>query len=331
MMLRWLALCTLCATPLRADVAEAVDQYILPGYAAFADATKALDTAAKADCTAAALIPAYQAAFDAWLTVSILRFGPAEADGRSLAIQFWPDPKSLGAKAQAAMLRAKDPAVNDPAAFAEVSVAARGLMSLERLLYPAEPLPVGDYPCALVRATASDLSRLATAIQTDWETDFAAVLLTAGVAGNTRFTTKTEARQILYTALITGFEFVGDDRVGRPLGTFDKPRPERAEARASGRSLHNVIQSLAALQRLAKTLAANTPATDTPATDAAFAQALEMAAKVKDPTFADVDTPQGWLKAQILQQAIWTARDAAIAEISPALDVGIGFNAADGD
>ena len=101
MMLRWLALCTLCATPLRADVAEVVDQYILPGYAAFADATKALDTAAKADCTAAALIPAYQAAFDAWLNVSILRFGPAEADGRSLAIQFWPDPKSLGAKAQA--------------------------------------------------------------------------------------------------------------------------------------------------------------------------------------------------------------------------------------
>ena len=330
-MLRWLALCTLCAAPLYAaplyaDVTEAVDQVILPGYAAFADATKDLDAEAKADCRAAAVIPAYQAAFDAWLGVSILRFGPAEVDGRSLAIQFWPDPKSLGPKAQAAMIRAQDPVVNDAAAFAEVSVAARGLMSLERLLYPAEPLPAGDYSCALIRATAADLARLAALIQSDWQTDYAAALQTAGAAGNTRYTTKAEARQALYTALITGFEFVGDDRVGRPLGTFDKPRPERAEARASGRSLHNVVLSLATLQHLAKALAA-----ETPATDAAFARAFDVASKVNDPVFADVGTPQGWLRAQILQQAIWATRDAAIAEIGAALEVGVGFNAADGD
>ena len=326
MMLRWIALCTLCATPLHADVAEAVNDYILPGYAAFADATKSLNAAAQADCTGSAVMSAYQTAFDAWLGISILRFGPAEVDGRSLAIQFWPDPKSLGSKAQAAMMRNQDPAVNDPAAFAEVSVAARGLMSLERLLYPTEPLPAGDYSCALVRATTSDLARLASQIQTDWQTDFAAALQTAGATGNTRFTSKAEARQALYTALITGFEFVGDDRVGRPLGTFDKPRPDRAEARASGRSLHNVTQSLAALHQLAKALVP-----ESPVTDAAFTRAFAMAAKVQDPTFADVNTPQGWLKAQILQQAIWTVRDATIAEIGPALNVGIGFNAADGD
>jgi uncharacterized protein len=326
MMLRWLALCTFYATPLHADVAEAVDQYILPSYAAFADATKALDAATKADCAAPSVIPAYQAAFDAWLGVSLLRFGPAEIDGRSLAIQFWPDPKSLGPKAQDALLRAQDKAVLDPTAFAQVSVAARGLMSLERLLYPADPLPEGDYPCALIRATASDLARLAVFIQNDWQTDFAAALKAAGATGNTRYTSQSEARQALYTALITGFEFVGDDRIGRPLGTFDKPRPERAEAHASGRSLRNVTLSLTALHKLAKALTPNTPATD-----AAFAQAFNVAAKVKDPIFADVATPEGWLKAQILQQAIWATRDAAIAEIGAALDVGVGFNAADGD
>jgi uncharacterized protein len=326
MMLRWIAFCTLCATPVHADLAEAVQQYILPGYAAFADATKALDAAAQADCATSAVIPAYQSAFDAWLAVSLLRFGPAELEGRSLAIQFWPDPKSLGSKAQAAMLRSQDPAANDPAAFSEVSVAARGLMSLERLLYPAEPLPAGDYPCTLIRATTSDLARLAALIQTDWQTDFAAALQTAGADGNTRFTTKTEARQALYTALITGFEFVGDDRVGRPLGTFDKPRPERAEARASGLSLHNVVKSLTALQGLAKAMVA-----ETPATDAAFAQAFAAAAKIKDPTFADAENPSEWLKLQILQQAIWAARDASIAEIGTTLQVDVGFNAADGD
>ncbi len=325
-MLRWIAFCTLCATPLQADVADAVDTFILPGYTAFAEATKALDDAAKADCSADAVIPAYKAAFDAWLGVSLLRFGPAENDGRALAIQFWPDPKSLGSKAQSAMLRAQDAAALDPVAFAEVSVAARGFMSLERLLYPSDPLPEGDYSCALIRATASDLARLAGLINVDWQTDFAAALQTAGDAGNARFTTKTEASQALYTALITGFEFVGDNRVGRPLGTFDKPRPERAEARESGLSLHNVVQSLTALQGLAKALVP-----ETPATDAAFAAAFAAAAKIKDPVFADVVNPGGWLKLQILQQAIWAARDASIAEIGTALQVDVGFNAADGD
>ena len=326
MMLRWIALCTFCATPLYADVAEAVNEVILPGYAAFTEASKALDAAAKSDCAAPALIPAYQTAFDAWLVVSALSFGPAEVDGRALAIQYWPDPKSLGAKAQATMLRTQDPAVNDPATFAEVSVAARGFMSLERLLYPTEPLPAGDYPCALIRATTSDLARLATLIQKDWQTDYANSMLTAGATDNTRFTTKAEARQVLYTALITGFEFVGDDRVGRPLGTFDKPRPERAEARASGLSLHNVIQSLTALQKLAKSLVSNTPLTD-----AAFAHAFAVTGKVKDPVFSDVGTSSGWLKLQIVQDSIWATRDATIAEIGVALDTSVGFNAADGD
>jgi uncharacterized protein len=326
MMLKWLTLFTLLATPLRADVAEAVKQHILPGYAAFTEAAEALDAAAKTDCTPDALKPAFNTAFDAWLGVSHLRFGPAEEDGRALAIQFWPDPKSLGSKAQTAMIRAKDPAVSDPAAFAEVSVAARGLMSLERLLYPAEPLPDADYACALTRATTADLARLAALIQSEWQTDFADALLTAGAAGNTRFLNQTEARQALYTALIAGFEFVEEQRIGRPLGTFDKPRPERAEARASGRSLRNVSLSLAALQQMAKYLAP-----ETPLTDAAFTRAFAAAEKLQDPTFATVSTPQGWLKLQILEQEVLATRDAAIVEIGAALGVAVGFNAGDGD
>lgn len=325
-MLRYLALFVVLATPLRADIADALDQHIFPGYAAFARTTASLDTAAQADCDAGALRPAYNLAYDTWVGVSHLRLGPAEVDGRSLAIAFWPDPKSLGQKAQLAMIRAQDPVVKDPAAFAEVSVAARGLLALERMLYAPEPLGDADYVCALIRATTADLATNAAAITGEWQSDFAAKLLTAGAAGNARFLTEFEARQALFTALITGFEFTADQRVGRPLGTFDKPRPERAEARASVRSLRNVTLSLTALQQFAKALA-----TDTPATDTAFLRAFNVAAKVQDPVFADVETPQGWLRADILQQAIRAVRDAAILEIGSALVVGVGFNAADGD
>ena len=41
--------------------------------------------------------------------------------------------------------------------------------------------------------------------------------------------------------------------------------------------------------------------------------------------------PQGWLKLEILQQAVRATRDAAIAEIGPALGVELGFNSQDGD
>lgn len=59
------------------------------------------------------------------MAVQHLRFGPGETDGRVLAILYWPDPKALGAKAQAALLTG-DPAKLTPDAFAEQSVAARG-------------------------------------------------------------------------------------------------------------------------------------------------------------------------------------------------------------
>lgn len=314
---------TLTALPARADFPEAVRDHILPGYAAFATATAALDRAAQADCRAEALKPAYQAAFDAWMGVAYLRMGPVEEDGRVLAIAFWPDPKALGTKAQMALLTG-DPAALEPAAFAQQSVAARGLMGLERLLYPEQPLPAD--PCALIRATAADLARMAAGVSADWQGGYGDLLLTAGEPGNTTFLSRPEVRQALFTQLAAGLEALEDSRLGRPLGTFDKPRPERAEARLSGRSLRNVTLSLQAMKRLVQTL---TP--DAPQTEAAFDRAIVLAEGLNDPVFAGVAAPESRLKVDILAQSIGAIRTVILSELAPELDVGIGFNAADGD
>jgi predicted lipoprotein len=194
---------TLAASSARADVVDVVQRHALPGYAAFAGATADLAKVAQTTCDAPTLRPAFNAAWDTWLDVSHLHLGPTEQDGRALAIAFWPDPKGLGAKAQTAMIRAEDPAVNDPAAFAQVSVAARGLTGLERLLYPEVPL-TGAYPCALIRATATDLADMADAIQTDWTNGFADRLIHPGAPGNTVYLTPAEARQEMLTQLIAG-------------------------------------------------------------------------------------------------------------------------------
>lgn len=322
-MLRSLILSLLFATPALADFPETVKYHILPGYAAFTDAAKALADASAATCDPEALKPAFNAAFDAWLGIQHINFGPVEAKGDGLAIEFWPDPKGLGAKQQRALLTG-DPALLEPAAFAEQSVAARGLSGLERLLYPAEPLPAD--PCPLIRATATDLARMAAEVQQAWTDGYADVLLTAGEPGNTTFLTRPEVRQTLFTQLVSGLEFVDDQRLGRPLGTFDQPRPERAESRASGRSLTNVRVSLRAMKAMVESL---TP--DVPQTMAAFDRAIELADKLDDPVFDGVKTPAGRLKVEILQQAVTALRNACLAELGPELDVGIGFNAKDGD
>jgi uncharacterized protein len=308
------------ATPALADTAKVVTDHARPGYAAFADAAQGL--ADLDSCDTKTLRPAFHATYDAWMAVEHLHLGPSEEEGRALSILFWPDPKRLGAKAQTALL-ASDPATLTPEAMAEQSVAARGLSGLERLLYPAEPL--GTDPCPLIHATADDLARTGAELAAGWG-PFGETLLTAGQPDNTRFLKPEEATQALFTQLATGLEFIADRRIGRPLGTFDKPRPDLAEGHASGRALANITLSLNALKGLAASLSP-----DSARTLAAFDHALDLADGVKDPTLDGITDPQGWLKLEILQQAVRSTRDTAIAEIGPALGVELGFNSQDGD
>lgn len=237
---------------------------------------------------------------------------------------FWPDPKLSGLRAQQAALDGGVAVADDPAAFAAASVAMRGLAGLERLIYPSALTGPDDARCRLTRATAGDLARMGHEIAAEWPAH-AAILTAPGGEGGA-YLTQAEARQALYTQLITGLTTIETARLGRPLGSFDKPRPERAEARAAGRSLRNVILSLTGLRDVAMALVP-----DAPQTRAAFDRALALAAGLDDPVFAGVADPQRRLKVEILQQAVQAARLAVETELGPALGVSAGFNAKDGD
>lgn len=306
-----------------ADVTEVVRNHVLPGYARFSEATARLAVEAEGSCAPDDLAQPFHAAFDAWMDVQHLHLGPVEEEGRGLAIAFWPDPKLLGLKAQRSLIGG-DPRKLEPSAFADQSVAARGFPGLERLLWPAEPW--GSDPCPLIRATAQDLARLAAEVEAGWQDGYADLVLTAGQVGNDRFLSREEARQAMFTIVVTGLEQLRDHRIGRPLGTFDRPAPDRAEARASGRSLRNVSLSLAALHAMVRQMTDGAPDTL-----AALGAAMSVADGMDDPVFAGVATPEGRLKVEILQQAVDRAHQAALQELGPALGVGLGFNAADGD
>lgn len=314
-----LAALLLMTAPAFADMAAVVGTRIGPGYERFAAATQLLADTAAGTCSVEAIIPRYHEAFDAWIAVAHFRIGPVEEDGRGLAIAFWPDPRGATEKGLGQLMASAAPL--DADSFARQSVAVRGLFALDRLLFVRSDAR----GCALVRAVTRDLDRMADEILAEWH-GFARLLITAGEQGNTRFLTQDEAVQAVYTQIITGLEFNADTRLGRPMGTFERPRPERAEAHLSGRSLRNLRLSLAAIEGDMLALKPDIPHTFIQM-DRARAQAQQMT----DTDFSGVASPEGRLKLEILQQTIHRVRDAAVDEIAPALGVNAGFNAADGD
>ena len=313
-------------------IAAALDEHILPGYAALTEATATLAGAAQADCAANGtdLRAAYQTAFDAWAGVAHLTFGPAETDNRFFALAFWPDPRGATPRGLSRLIAEADPVVEDANEFATVSVASRGFYALEFLLYDETVGTAGEpaYRCALILAVTADIDRTARALRADWEDRFADLMRNAGT--NDRFRSPEEALRLLFTSLDQGLEFTADLRLGRPLGTFDRPRAGLAEARRSGRSLRQVTLSLETLSELASILATGRSEARSELAWT-FDIALERARTLEDPVFAGVADPQGRIRVEVLRGRIHDIRAVARTQLGPALGVAAGFNSLDGD
>ncbi|OIQ29798.1 MAG: peptidase M75 [Alphaproteobacteria bacterium MedPE-SWcel] len=312
-----------------------VDGHILPTYEALASRTAAFAEIAQADCapTSAPLQAAWGRAFDAWVAASHLRFGPSETENRAFAIAFWPDSRSKTPKALVGLLRDADPVIATAETFATASVAVRGFYALEFLFYdPAyATLATPDYTCNLIRAISRDLAANTAAILTDWQTGFADSLRHPGPETGDRYRTVEEAHQEVFKALTTGLEILTDMRLGRPLGTFDHPRPNRAEARRSGRSLRHIQIQLAALRSLALLLSEGDKAL-TEQVRHVFDKADRHAERLSgDPALAGVSDPQKRFQIEALQQDIRDIKSLADTGIGPKLGVEAGFNALDGD
>jgi len=313
--------------PVLAGVEDALNDHILPGYAGFAEATEDLAQTARTDCRAEALQPSFHAVFDAWMPVADLRIGPSETG--ALSISFWPDPRGFTPRTLGRLIAEEDPVARDLDGYAEVSIAARGLFALEMVLFDPEfsDYAEGSYTCTLVATMAADLDRQADVLAAAWEDVYSATLRTAGEAGNATYLTQQEAVRAIYTQILSSLEFTAAQRLGAPMGTFDRPRPARAEARRSGRSLRNAVLAADAAHALATALA-DWPLPDT---DAALRRVHEAAARIEDPALRDVTDPQARLRVEVLQQAVRSLSAAIQTEIGARLGIAPGFNSQDGD
>jgi predicted lipoprotein len=309
-----------------------VHDHIQPRFERLTDKTNALATVASKDCnaTSQSLRTAYADAFDAWVSASHLRFGPTEVDDRAFAIAFWPDSRGATLKVLKRLIVDQDPIADSIEKYADVSIAARGFYALEFLLYDDTLKTFGNaaYRCTLIQTISADTALITAAISNDWRHDYPINLLEPSTTGTYR--THEEVQQEFLKALSTGLQFTAETRLGRPLGTYQKPRPKRAEAWRSGRSAKHVADSLKSLREMAAALANDNDllASDL---DTMFEKALEQLADLNDPVFAGVADPQSRLKIEIIQQAIETIRTIVRDRLGPELGVTAGFNSLDGD
>lgn len=334
--MRYLALALVLSLPAAATadpvVDDIIDAHILPGFQDLAAQSQTLaDTAAgNCDPTSNDLRGAYGAAFDTWISVSHLRLGPTEVDDRAFALAFWPDSRGTTPRTLNSLIAAQDPIAEVPTDYAEVSIAARGFYALEFLLYDDALMAAGDatYRCTLIQTITADIALTSQQIIDEWQDSYAATLQNPTTDGYYR--TDEDALQELFKALSTGLQFTSDTRLGRPLGTFDQPRPTRAEVRRSGRSTTHVMLSLIALQDLAERLSGEDP-TLAQTLGAAFMRAQARLADLNDPVFAGVAQPQTRIRVEAIQQSVDAIRAIVATELGPKLGVAAGFNSLDGD
>ena len=321
------------ASATESPVAEIVGGHVLQGFVRLSDTSGDLREVAQEECDpdSERLRQAYHSAFDAWIAVSHLRFGPSETENRAFALAFWPDGRGRTPRALGRMIDGEDPAAWSPESFREVSVAARGFFALEFLLFDTAMRSRGapEYRCALLQALTVDIEGIAAEILEDWQG------IHAGMAdqpsgevdaewGEDRIVRK------LFTALSTGLQFTSEARLGRPLGTPARPRPKRAEARRSLRSSRHVETSLNSLRELAVSLASGHDQVKAKL-ERDFDRALRLVGELNNPDFSGVATSQGRLRVEILQRAVEDIRMTVAADLGAALGVAEGFNALDGD
>lgn len=344
--MRWtiFACAVLLAAPVQAEpdheaiVEAAVVQHIIPAYERFAATADALPDAAQ-DCDAAALRGAYHQAFDAWMGAQHIAFGPVETEQLRFAIAFWPDTKGFARKALERLIKAEDPVVDDPEGFAKISVAARGLLALERLLYNNDGETGfsgdnGSYKCRIAQAIAQDLAASGAKVLAGWrdEQGVAQFLTTAGDVSNALYPQAPDATRDLFTSLDGGLQALVDLRLGRPLGSFAKPRPRRAEAWRSGRSLRNIQVSLDALRRyynVAFLGAVPTAQRDT--IKSAFDKAVSLAQEAPSPLHEAVSSPGTRIAVEALQTQIRAVHGLLRQHLAPEIGSTLTFNALDGD
>ncbi|KEJ88880.1 imelysin family protein [Sulfitobacter donghicola] len=300
-------------------------------YSAFAGATKDFAEATQDYCNAEIsreeIINGFENVWLTWAPLDSYQFGPAEQSGAVLSINFWPDKKNFVGRALKSIMAQPSVAQRSGQAVASGSAAGQGLPAIERLLFTDIPT------CPAIIGVSAVLHQTAEQLYDDWfDVDGWADLIRAAGPENPVYLSNEEFTKTLYTALDFGLIRISEQRLGRPMGTYDRTFPKRAEAWRSGLTGRIVSAQLNGFAQMIRSGFAG----DLRDPDRAWilelvGQAEGRLAEIPVSISEAVKTPQGRFRVELLQTKIDEIRHALAEDIGPGLGVDTGFSPADGD
>ena len=123
-----------------------------------------------------------------------------------------------------------------------------------------------------------------------------------------------------------------DLRLGRPLGTWDRPQPRRAEAWRSGRSLPNLVASTEGMRAFVETVFVPAIGADEAAPRPHLLRRRPRRRRPRHrPDRRRGRHPQGRIHVEALQVALRHVQEEVASHVGPTLGVASGFNSMDGD
>lgn len=331
-----------------------LERYVLPRVDVLTRSAAALSGSVEEFCrtrNANALKDAvvrFDAAFDAWIQVRHLAFGPFEFFLRVNRFQYAPDPGHRVARDLDALLRSGDATSLEPADFRDASVTVQGFPALEILLYDPTSREAlhrhgkeGDFRCGVARSIARNLREMGAGVAGEWRGGKAEPfihVMTHPRSDNPFYQTHRDVTLQFFKNLYSGLDLLADVKIAPVLGSsLSGARPALEESPASGRSLVHIVSSLESLEALYTVglegllrASGNDPDL-VPLLRRAFRITIGTARGIKVPLSRAVTDPNARGQVEKLLLQIRALKQLVSRRLSAATGLVVGFNALDGD
>ncbi|SPF75401.1 hypothetical protein ALP8811_00388 [Aliiroseovarius pelagivivens] len=335
----FVASCLLPAHILTAQTAHPVDHseisdrvlaVIENQFSAFRNESATLAQTATDLCDGGARDPvldALEATWLAWAPLDAYQFGPIEQQAAALTVNFFPDKKNFTGRALYQHLKRPEAEQGDPAVVASSSAALQGLPAIERLLF--EDLPT----CPSLVGITGNLAHISQSLYDGWfAADGWADLVRGAGPDNPVYLSGGEFTKQALTAIDFSILRLNDHRLGRPLGTYARAFPKRAEAWRSGLTNQIMIAQLEGIIVLIDHGFAE--AISEPARVEAVKTLKELQARIDAigaPLAVAVEDPLMRVRIEGIMSKLDYLKTHVDEEFSPNLGVQSGFSAGDGD
>lgn len=313
-----------------AEIAERVLTVFDHQFSAFRDESAALADASVAYCDEGPREPvlsALEATWQAWAPLDAYQFGPIEQQAAALTVNFFPDKKNFTGRALHQHLKRPEAEQGDPAIVANSSAALQGLPAIERLLF--EDLQT----CPALVGVTGNLARIASDLYDGWfAPDGWADLVRSAGPDNAVYLSNTEFTKQAFTAIDFSILRLKDHRLGRPLGTYERAFPKRAEAWRAGLTNQIMIAQLDGLTALIDE--GFSEAVSPPARDEAIKILADLRTRIDAigaPLAKAVENPLMRVRVEGIMSKLDQLKLHLDTEIAPSLGVETGFSAGDGD